>query len=239
MAFNSREADELLALCHRRCCICHRFCGSKMELDHMEQRANGGSDNIENAIPVCFDCHAEIHGYNDNHPKGRKFHARELKLHKKQWLEVCQNKPFVFDGNAGRASAGPLEAITNELEFNLVAATDFATSGCEFLDEQFRRATAAGSITILSDDVRGKLISAYVQMNAANNYIRRTLNFVKGSNSGSISQTDAESMVRSTVLPIKNALDALRAILTGQQTDRTGSDQVLAIEQYSDSTKTT
>src|SRR5580765_7384825 len=82
MTFEPKEAEKLLALCHRRCCVCHRFCGSKIELDHMLPRAQGGPDDIDNAIPLCFECHAEVHAYNDKHPRGRKFKPSELRLHK-------------------------------------------------------------------------------------------------------------------------------------------------------------
>lgn len=38
-------------------------------------------DNSEdNAIPVCFNCHAEIGQYNINHPMGRKYSEGELKI---------------------------------------------------------------------------------------------------------------------------------------------------------------
>src|SRR6266487_3991474 len=94
--FNQRDVDDLLAKCHRRCCICHRFCGVKIELDHMLPRADDGSSEIGNAVPVCFECHAEIHSYNDKHPRGRKFLPDELWAHKEQWLEICKNRPEVF-----------------------------------------------------------------------------------------------------------------------------------------------
>ncbi len=48
--------------------ICHRYCGVKIELDHIKPRADGGEDDIDNAIAVCFECHAEIYLYNDRHP---------------------------------------------------------------------------------------------------------------------------------------------------------------------------
>jgi hypothetical protein len=73
VGFRDKEAIELLVACHRRCCIYHRFCGFKMELDHIEPRAEDGSDDIDNAIPVCFECHTGIHLYNNDHPHGRKY----------------------------------------------------------------------------------------------------------------------------------------------------------------------
>ena len=88
--FPRDQVDELLKACHRRCCICHRFCGVKIETDHIVPSVEGGADTIDNAVPVCFECHAEIHSYNDMHPGGRKFRPAELRGHKEQWLEICR-----------------------------------------------------------------------------------------------------------------------------------------------------
>src|SRR5580658_7485028 len=91
--FKQPEVDDLLVACHRRCCICHRFCGVKIEMDHMLPQAEGEDDKISNAIAVCFECHAEIHSYNDRHPRGRKFRPEELRKHKDQWLAICAERP--------------------------------------------------------------------------------------------------------------------------------------------------
>jgi 5-methylcytosine-specific restriction endonuclease McrA len=121
MSFNRDEVDSLLAACHRRCCICHRFCGVKMETDHIRPAADGGNDNIANAIPVCFDCHAEIHSYNDKHPRGRKFTPTELAMHKQHWLKLCSEQPDVGLLSPGRSDGevGPLQALVDEIEYNL------------------------------------------------------------------------------------------------------------------------
>jgi 5-methylcytosine-specific restriction endonuclease McrA len=96
MGFQREEVSKLLAACHRRCCVCHRYCGVKMETDHIVPAGEGGPDTMDNAIPVCFECHAEIHSYNDKHPRGRKFLADELRAHKEQWLKICETRPDVF-----------------------------------------------------------------------------------------------------------------------------------------------
>jgi HNH endonuclease len=74
----------------------------KIETDHIVPAESGGSDHIENAIPVCFECHAEIHSYNDKHPRGRKFQPQELQLHRDQWLKICSERPELLIGNWGR-----------------------------------------------------------------------------------------------------------------------------------------
>ena len=89
MGFKQNEVDDLLIKCHRRCCICHRYCGVRMEIHHIIPKSEGGSDAIDNAIAVCFDCHAEIKHYNPKHPRGRCFTPNELKGHKEQWSAFC------------------------------------------------------------------------------------------------------------------------------------------------------
>ena len=139
MAFNRDEVARLLAMCHRRCCICHQFCGVKMETDHIIPKDDGGDDNIENAIPVCFECHAEIHSYNIKHPRGRKFTPDELRQHKDQWLQICSEHPEILAKSYMRSDVGPLNALVDELEFNATVAQVNKTDsiGCNFQNSQF------------------------------------------------------------------------------------------------------
>jgi len=171
MAFNRDEVSRLLVACHRRCCICHRFCGVKIETDHIESSADSGSDDIENAIPVCFECHAEIHSYNVRHPRGRKFQPDELRAHKKQWLEICSARPDIFMRATRDQDVGPLQALIDELEFNECIESSGERQGCKFRDQQFSRAVHEGSISILHDDLRKLILDAYQVMGAANSAI--------------------------------------------------------------------
>jgi hypothetical protein len=57
MAFPPEVAEQALLACARYCCLCHKFCGNKIETHHIVQ---GGGDTFENCIPLCFDCHAEV-----------------------------------------------------------------------------------------------------------------------------------------------------------------------------------
>lgn len=174
MAFPEAEVERLLAACHRRCCVCHRFCGVKLELDHIQPRAAGGDDSIENAIPVCFECHAEIHSYNDQHPRGRKFRPRELRRHKEQWLEIVKSRPEVFVEPSRDADVGPLQALIDELEFNAQVAKHptLEEIGSPFMEDQFLRAIRQGSIAILREPLKTKLLEAYRLMRRANTSIR-------------------------------------------------------------------
>lgn len=129
----------------------------------MVPRDQEGPDDIENAIPVCFECHAEIHSYNDKHPRGRKFRSEELKKHKEQWLDICKNKAEVLVQAIRDADVGPLQALIDELEFNLVVADHFSSEdiGCLFLDDQFKRAIREGVIALLQDELKKAILEAY------------------------------------------------------------------------------
>lgn len=175
MSFKDADVAKLLADCHRRCSICHRFCGVKMELDHIQPRAEDGSDEIGNAIPVCFNCHAETHLYNDRHPRGRKFKAEELRLHKQQWLEICAKQPGELVDRLGPTDVGPLQGLVDELQFNKVACST-APSGqpglvCPFEVAEFDRALTDGLLSLLADELRSPLLDAYVQIKAVNAFI--------------------------------------------------------------------
>jgi hypothetical protein len=126
MGFDRAEVADLLVRCHRRCCICHRFCGIKMETDHMKPTAKVGNDSIENAIPVCFDCHAEIHSYNLEHPRGRMFTSDELNKHKERWLRICTDQPAATFSKSLECDGevGPIQALVDEIEFNVAVATE-------------------------------------------------------------------------------------------------------------------
>lgn len=42
---------------------------------------------MDNAIPLCFDCHSEVMRYNDQHPLGTKYKTEELKKRREQVYE--------------------------------------------------------------------------------------------------------------------------------------------------------
>jgi hypothetical protein len=177
MAFNRDEVADLLKACHRRCCICHRFCGVKMETDHIVPKDDEGTDDIDNAIPVCFECHAEIHCYNVKHPRGRRFTPEELRGHKAQWLDICANKPEVFTAASRNVDVGPLQALLDELEHNLTASqTPVQQRGWLFKDEQFPRAVREGVIAMLDDDLKTAISQANVAISLANERVHAEVN---------------------------------------------------------------
>lgn len=195
--FPKKEVAKLLTECHRRCCICHRFCGVKIELDHIEQKADGGPDSIDNAIPVCFECHAEIHSYNESHPRGRKFTPEELRSHRDQWRAICQDNPGVLLQAARNSDVGPLQSLIDELEFNSAVA-QFSQSnqqGCLFLNDQFLRAIQEGVIAILNDEIKKVVLEAYRKTGRANQLIAGATALAHGTEPQKSTATEASKAI--------------------------------------------
>jgi hypothetical protein len=101
MTFSKDIKIEALTAAARHCCVCHRYKGVKVEVHHIVPLAKGGADTFENAIVLCFDCHADAGHYNDNHPRGTKYSSIELKRAKEEWFAIVKaNKvkhPLVED----------------------------------------------------------------------------------------------------------------------------------------------
>ena len=172
MAFNRQKVSRLLAQCHRRCCVCHKFCGVKMETHHIEQNKDD-KDHIDNCVPVCFECHAEIKLYNPDHPRGRKFLPDELRKHKKQWLEICRNNPAIFVNPLQRSDVGPVQSLIDEMEFNLEVAehTKPDELGCMFRVLDFGRVITEGLLSLLTEDLKKSLIKTYRKIKKINTLI--------------------------------------------------------------------
>lgn len=221
MSFNDKDVADLLAKCHRRCCVCHKFCGVKMEVHHVEYKSKGGPDDIENGIPLCFECHAEVNHYNDAHPKGRKFTPEELLEHKKQWLVICEKNPGMFVTAPLNRDAGPLEGMLLELEFNLdtVGLVTGPESwqgkiGCPLLREQYHRAVAEGTLYLLPEDLRKTLNRAYSEVGKVNSFITMYTSQEPEGNAFAEATNRLLDALRKSDEPIKEALSELKKFLS-------------------------
>jgi hypothetical protein len=58
-----------------------------IEVDHIVQPEDGGTNDIHNAMPLCFECHGLLHHYNRLHPRGTKYFERERKTRRDQIYE--------------------------------------------------------------------------------------------------------------------------------------------------------
>ena len=108
--FREKDKVKRLLWCDRHCCLCGKSCGIDIEFAHLPGKEN--SDNIDDGIPVCSECHIKISAYNSEHPKGTKYKAKELIQRREQIYEeytrhlvppidfkITQNLPFVGQRN--------------------------------------------------------------------------------------------------------------------------------------------
>jgi len=91
MGFSRIVKAQALAASARHCCSCHQWKGRNIEVHHIIQESKGGPNSFENAIPLCFDCHANAGHYNVDHPKGIKYSPEELRLSRDNWYKLVSS----------------------------------------------------------------------------------------------------------------------------------------------------
>jgi hypothetical protein len=94
MPFSPEVKRDALVAAQRSCCICHVQCGVEIECHHIVAEAEGGLNDLENCIPLCFNCHAKVQHYNPKHPRGNKFTPEELKQHRDKWVARVSSSQF-------------------------------------------------------------------------------------------------------------------------------------------------
>ena len=99
MSFSQKIKNEIMVASARHCCVCRKSRGLKIEIHHILPKEQGGEDTFENAIALCFDCHADAGHYYAKHPKGTKFSPTELFKHKETWFKIVErgNIPSIED----------------------------------------------------------------------------------------------------------------------------------------------
>jgi len=90
MPFPKKESEELLARTGRRCCICGTL--HRVQLHHIIPKSDGGNDRIENAIPLCPNCHDDVHGSYGSGRTTRSYTPDELKLHIARTVDLVANE---------------------------------------------------------------------------------------------------------------------------------------------------
>lgn len=91
MSFPNSIRLQALVDAARHCCACRRYKGVGVEVHHIVPVSEGGADSSDNAITLCFDCHAAAGHYNPRHPRGTKFRPEELKKHRDLWHAIVAN----------------------------------------------------------------------------------------------------------------------------------------------------
>ncbi|MFD4820874.1 HNH endonuclease signature motif containing protein [Peribacillus butanolivorans] len=76
MSISEEVAAEVLSKSARHCCICRNYLPLAIQVHHIKEKHEGGSDDFDNLIPVCIQCHANIHTFSK---MTRNFTEKELK----------------------------------------------------------------------------------------------------------------------------------------------------------------
>jgi hypothetical protein len=87
--FSEKIKLKCLLWSDRHCCVCGKPRGLDLEVHHIEPE---GGNNLDNAIPVCYDCHATLGRYVDSHPRGNKPRIEEIKKRRDQIYERYTRK---------------------------------------------------------------------------------------------------------------------------------------------------
>jgi HNH endonuclease len=94
MGFPEAVKEEALVRSRRHCCLCHKFAGVYTNVHHIDQEADGGANDLDNAVVLCLECHGQVGHYNLRHPIGDKYRPSEVKQHRDLWWEWCKDNPF-------------------------------------------------------------------------------------------------------------------------------------------------
>lgn len=90
MSFDQKEAEALLVDAGRMCCLCGKL--HSVQLHHIVPKEDGGTDDIDNAIPLCPNCHDEVHGRTASGRTTRTYSASELKAHRQRTVETVRKR---------------------------------------------------------------------------------------------------------------------------------------------------
>jgi len=86
--FKDEDKIKILLWCERHCCLCEKQCDTNIIIHHIEQKGSREVlSNIDNAIPLCYDCHGRIRSYNPKHAVGTAYRNTEIKTRRDQIYE--------------------------------------------------------------------------------------------------------------------------------------------------------
>jgi len=90
MEFDPEQIEALLADCGRRCCICGVL--HRVQVHHIKPKNQGGTNEIDNGIPLCPNCHDEVHSVYAPGRTTRVYTDGELRLHRQRTIEQLQRE---------------------------------------------------------------------------------------------------------------------------------------------------
>lgn len=99
MSIPTSVANQLLVDCMHRCCKCRR---AYVQIHHIEYISDNGDDSYENLIPLCPNCHTEVHTLQAAQGAPgvsvRAITPEQLKIYKQNWIDYCKNVIHIKGG---------------------------------------------------------------------------------------------------------------------------------------------
>lgn len=83
--FKEEDKIKILLWSERHCCLCDKPCDTNIIIHHIQQEGTDEElSNIDNAIPLCYDCHGRIKSYSLAHRVGTSYRIKEIKARRNQ-----------------------------------------------------------------------------------------------------------------------------------------------------------
>ncbi len=93
MPFPRSVRLDALVACQRHCCLCHERKHTRIQCHHIVPESETGPDTFDNCLPLCPDCHAEVMGFNPNHPfGGTPYSVQELERRRDDWYAAVKRR---------------------------------------------------------------------------------------------------------------------------------------------------
>lgn len=116
MSIPDNVAAKILVKSARHCCICRRFSPLQIQIHHIVEQADGGTNDEDNLIPICILCHSSVHT-KMHMTKG--FSRAELKGHREAVYDMVEKgklpvQPQITGGEMHALSAVIIETLKAE-----------------------------------------------------------------------------------------------------------------------------
>lgn len=116
MSIPDSVATKILVKSARHCCICRRFSPLQIQIHHIVEQSDGGSNDEDNLIPICISCHSSVHS-KMHMTKG--FSREELKGHREAVYDMVEKgklplQPQITGGEIHALSAVIIETLKAE-----------------------------------------------------------------------------------------------------------------------------
>lgn len=132
MSIPEKTAARVLVKSARHCCICRRFSPLQIQVHHIVEVSDGGTDDEANLIPICIGCHSVVH---TSPHMTRAFTREELRGHRDEVYDMVAKGKL------------PVQSQITTGEMHVLAATILQTLKAE------------GKETYLSDDATELLLA--------------------------------------------------------------------------------